>query len=71
MPEELLPRRRVMAVTSMSGATLWRRCKDGSFPLPIKIGPNRVAWRQSDVQGWIDGLRRTDGTLAAETPRAA
>jgi prophage regulatory protein len=71
MPEELLPRRRVMAVTSMSGPTLWRRCKDGSFPLPIKIGPNRVAWRQSDVQRWIDGLRRTDGTLAAETPCTA
>jgi len=65
MPEELLSRRRVIAVTSLSGPTLWRRCKDGSFPLPLKIGPKRVAWRAADVQAWLDGLCRTDGTRAA------
>ena len=68
MLEELLNRRGVIAVTSLSGPTLWRRCKDGSFPLPFKIGPNRVAWRASDVQTWIEGLHRTDGDAA---PRAA
>lgn len=70
MPDALLNRRQVIAVTSLSGPTLWRRCKDGSFPLPLKIGPNRVAWRASDVQIWIEGLPRTDGD-AASGARAA
>jgi prophage regulatory protein len=65
MPDVLLNRRQVIAVTSLSGPTLWRRCKDGSFPLPLKIGPNRVAWRASDVQIWIEGLPRTDGDAAS------
>lgn len=26
---------------------------DPEFPLPIKLGPNAVAWRKSEVQYWI------------------
>lgn len=74
MKDELLPRRSVIALTSLSGPTIWRRCKEGSFPLPIKISTKRVAWRRSDVDGWINGLSRTDGSLVASSdtaPKAA
>jgi prophage regulatory protein len=64
MSQALLSRRQVIAATTMSGPTLWRRCKDGTFPPPLKIGPNRVAWARSDVDHWISKLRRTDGELA-------
>jgi prophage regulatory protein len=60
--DDLLSRREVIRRTSLSGPTLWRRCKDGSFPSPLKIGPNRVAWARTDVEAWMSGLRRTDGS---------
>jgi prophage regulatory protein len=69
MSEALLSRRQVMAVTTMSSPTLWRRCKDGTFPLPLQIGPNRVAWLEADIKRWRDGLKRVDGTLSRNLPR--
>ena len=32
---------------------LHRLARDGKFPKPIKIGENRSAWLESDVQEWI------------------
>jgi prophage regulatory protein len=60
--EGLLSRREVIRRTTLSGPTLWRRIKDGSFPPPLKIGPGRVAWPASDVERWLSNLRRTDGS---------
>jgi prophage regulatory protein len=62
MDQELLSRRKVTEITSLSGPTLWRRCKDGSFPAPVKIGPNRIAWRAVDVKAWLAALRHVDGS---------
>jgi prophage regulatory protein len=64
MAEQLLNRRDVLKATSLSGPTLWRRCRDGGFPKPIKISEKRVAWSQSDIDRWLANLRRTDGTPA-------
>ncbi len=33
---------------------VWRLERDGKFPKRIKIGPNRVAWRLSEILAWID-----------------
>lgn len=49
----LLPKKKVMEMTSFSASSLWRRMQDGSFPKSIKIGPNRVAWKLSDVEEWM------------------
>jgi len=32
--------------------TAWRLVRSGEFPPPIKISPNRVAWRESDILAW-------------------
>lgn len=39
--------------TSLSRATLWRLRQSGSFPAPLQISLNRVAWRECDVAAWI------------------
>ncbi len=49
----LMPLRAVTQFTSLSRATVYRRIKDGSFPKPLKIGINRIAWRQEDLQSWL------------------
>jgi predicted DNA-binding transcriptional regulator AlpA len=60
--QDLLARPEVIRETTLSGPSLWRRVKDGTFPPPLKIGPNRVAWLRSDVDKWKANLRRTDGS---------
>jgi len=32
---------------------IYRMEKEGKFPLRVQLGPNRVAWRLSEVRNWI------------------
>jgi prophage regulatory protein len=49
----LLPAPEVRWRTSLSRATIWRRVRSGEFPAPVRLGPNRIAWLESDVNAWI------------------
>ncbi len=31
----------------------------GGFPKPVKVGERRVAWRESELQEWLESLPRT------------
>jgi prophage regulatory protein len=31
----------------------WRRARAGTFPVPIEIGPNSVAWFEDEIEAWI------------------
>jgi len=37
-----------------SAATLWRKVKAKTFPAPVKLSENIVAWRAEDVREWMD-----------------
>jgi predicted DNA-binding transcriptional regulator AlpA len=37
-------------------ATLWRGIKAGRYARPIKIGPQSVRWRRSELQSDIDRM---------------
>ena len=50
---KLLKAQAVADLNSMSRSHLHRLARDGKFPKPIKIGENRSAWLESDVQEWI------------------
>lgn len=52
-PTRLLRKKKVLERVPYSDTTLWRRVKDGSFPAPIRISANAVAWRESDIERWI------------------
>ncbi|WP_082752857.1 helix-turn-helix transcriptional regulator [Janthinobacterium sp. B9-8] len=43
----------VLACVPFSATTLWRRCKAGSFPSPIKLSERVTAWRAEDVRQWL------------------
>lgn len=30
--------------------------KDGRYPAPVRLSPRRVAWRESDINKFINGL---------------
>ena len=55
---KLLKAQQVAELTSISRSHLHRLARDGKFPKPIKIGENRSAWLESDVQEWISECLR-------------
>lgn len=55
-PSRLINGREVQTRTSLSRATIWRRIRAGEFPPPVRLGANRVAWREAEVAAWIEAL---------------
>jgi prophage regulatory protein len=53
-PERLIDAKELREVVPYSPVEIWRKEKSGQFPRRIKIGPNRVAWKLSEVLAWVD-----------------
>lgn len=34
--------------------TIWKMCRRGQFPKPVKLGPMTTRWRATDIAAWID-----------------
>lgn len=58
--DRLLRLDEVLHVTGMGRNTVYRRIREGTFPKQVKIGPNSVAWRQSDIAQWMSSLTPSD-----------
>jgi len=57
--ERILRRREVVTRTGLSVSTIRRReISDPDFPKRVRLGPNAVGWRESEVSGWIRSLQR-------------
>jgi prophage regulatory protein len=41
---------------SYSRAQIYRKVKDGSFPKPVKLGENKVAWLATEIDAWIEAI---------------
>lgn len=55
MPTETLLRRRdVEAACSLSRSAIYAKLQRGDFPAPVRIGPQGVRWRSTDIQAWIE-----------------
>ncbi|AYJ85323.1 AlpA family phage regulatory protein (plasmid) [Sphingomonas paeninsulae] len=44
----------VMRVTGMCRSTIYAKMADGAFPAQVKLSINCVAWRGSDISGWME-----------------
>jgi prophage regulatory protein len=60
MAEELLRRPKVEARTGLSRSTIYDWMKRGDFPQPVKLGTRIVAWRQSDIEEWLQNRERRE-----------
>lgn len=67
MTERLLTRAEVEARTKLSRSTLYRKMREGTFPVPLQIGARAVRWPEAEVSAWIAGRPRAtgDGARAA------
>lgn len=50
--DRFLREEEVVAVTSLSRATIWRLVKSERFPQPVSITPGRIGWRESAIADW-------------------
>ena len=55
---KLLKAQDVADLTSMSRSHIHRLARDGKFRKPIKIGENRSAWLETEVEEWISNCVR-------------
>lgn len=50
---KLLRETEVCDRTGYSRQSLWRLERAGSFPARLRLGANRVAWLESDIDEWL------------------
>ena len=60
----LLTRREVERRTGLSRSTLYRKMREGTFPVPLKISERAVRWRDSDIRAYVDSRPRSYGETA-------
>ena len=54
--EKLLILPTVLDQVTMSRSGWLQGVKDGRYPAPVRLSPRRVAWRESDINEFINGL---------------
>ena len=59
--EKLLTMSELRRVIPYSSSHIYRLIKTGDFPTPVRLGPNRVAWRESDIEAWLESREADDG----------
>ena len=63
--EKLLTRREVESLCRIGRSALYRNMRQGDFPLPIKIGPRAVRWRESEIEAYLASRPRATGECPA------
>jgi|TARA_R110002126_G_scaffold204488_1_gene351881 prophage regulatory protein len=57
MVDRILRRPEVEARTGISRSTIYAWMKEGTFPLPVKMGTRLVGWMEADIQAWVDAQK--------------
>ena len=43
-------------VLPFSATTIWRKCRNGEFPSPIKVSAGITAWRVGDIRAYLNKI---------------
>lgn len=57
----LLTRQEVETKCRLGRSTIYRKMRDGTFPLPLKIGVRAVRWPETEISEWIKSRPRAAG----------
>jgi prophage regulatory protein len=60
MEDHLLSFNEVIKITRRSRATIYRDLRAGRFPKPIELGANAIAWKNSEIEAWLNSRPRRD-----------
>ena len=53
MPQRFLRLPEVKLRVGLSRSSIYFRKEQGTFPKPVRIGENSVAWREEDIDRWM------------------
>ena len=59
--DRLLRREEVEARTALSRSSLYRKMREGTFPLPLKISKRAVRWWETEVEAYLTSRPRATG----------
>jgi prophage regulatory protein len=68
-PVKLLRKPAMLAKTGLSYPTICRQIQTETFPKPVQLGPNSVAWIEEEIDEWI--ASRPRGLIPFETLSAS
>ncbi|MBW2187062.1 MAG: AlpA family phage regulatory protein [Deltaproteobacteria bacterium] len=54
--ERFLRIKQLLEIVPLGKSTVWKLVAEGKFPQPIKLSERCTAWRESDIQQWMDKL---------------
>lgn len=58
--ERLLRINVVQQLTGIGRSTIYSRMACGDFPLAVRVHGNCMAWKESEINAWIDSRPRAD-----------
>ena len=59
--DRLLHVSEVRTRTALARSTIYRKMREGSFPVALKIGVRAVRWRESEIEAWLAARPRATG----------
>jgi prophage regulatory protein len=65
-PRRIAKSREVQDRTGYSRVQIWRKARNANddFPVPVRLGGNRIGWHEEEIQNWI--AKRPRVTWAAD-----
>jgi prophage regulatory protein len=63
MEQQILREKEVIKVVGLSRTSIWRKERLGTFPRRVKLGAGgrAIGWLRSDVEAWLQELKRIEG----------
>ena len=59
-PSRLLTKQQLRELIPLAYSTIWHLMRRGEFPKALRIGRQRVAWREDEVREWIASRPRQE-----------
>ena len=50
----------VKRLTGLGRSWRYRLCRQGKFPMPVKVGLRRIAYRSDEIEAWINARTRQE-----------
>ena len=57
--EKFLRRMQVERRIGLGRSSIYRTMQEGTFPRPVRVGKQAVAWRESEVTAWMPAREAT------------
>jgi prophage regulatory protein len=55
-PIKLLSAKEVATTIGMSKSWIYDQIKKDKFPKPVRLGPQKTAWKLTDIADWVNTL---------------